>query len=151
MKGALIAAIIFGLISLSGCASLWSGNKSSDVSAPLEPNAVVRFMDVPVPAGFRLLDQDSYAFENAGVRVAMLKYKGKGSIDQISNFYKTQMAMHSWVLLNAIEYGQRLLNFDRETESCIISLFPKGSTTLVTVSLGPKSQSAPKKPDKPLK
>ena len=135
---------------LCGCALFPKKNKDMATSQVLEPQMQLRFADVPVPAGFKLLERESYSFENTGVRVGVLKYQGKVNADRVVNFYKEQMPMYNWNLLNSVEYGQRLLNFDREQETCIITLLPKGSSTVITVSLGPKSQM-PKKATKPVK
>jgi hypothetical protein len=50
-----------------------------------------------------------------------------------------------------VEYGERLLNFERENETCIVNLMPKGGKVTVTISLGPKSQSLSRKAEKPVK
>jgi hypothetical protein len=139
-------------ILLSGCASASSKNKQMAPSSLLEPQATVKFLDIPVPIGFKFLPKDSYSFESSGVRVGVLKYQGKAENPElVINFYKEQMPMYSWVLLNVIEYGDRLMNFERENESCIISLVPKGSNISITISLGPKSQVPSKKSYKPIK
>jgi len=111
---------------------------------------VVKFSDIPVPAGFKLLPFNSYSFQSSGVRVCVLKYQGKAGPDQVINFYREQMPMYNWNLLNIVEYGDRMLNFDRDNETCVVSLLPKGKTVLITVSVGPKPQ-LPKKPAKPVK
>ena len=131
---------------LMGCASI-SGNR-------LEPQAILKFSDVPIPAGLKPLPQVSYSFENAGVRVAVLKYQGKANVDQVMNFYKEQMPLYNWNLINIIEYGQRLLNFERENETCIITVQVAGfwnEDALVIISLGPKSQNLTKKSKTPVK
>ena len=144
--GALIFFII-GIFLLGGCETLLKKNKASTSPAALEPQAIVKFSDIPVPTGFKFLALDSYSFESGGVRVAVLKYQGKANIEQVMNFYRDQMPMYNWNLLNIIEYGQRLMNFDREAETCIISLESKGRSVIITASLGPKSQRL-KKPVK---
>jgi len=131
---------------LTGCTTT-SGSK-------LEPQTMLKFSDLPIPVGLKPLPQTSYSFENAGVRVAVLKYQGKANIDQVINFYKEQMPMYNWNLINIIEYGQRLLNFERENETCIITMQIAGfwnEDVLVTVSLGPKSQNLTKKSKSPVK
>jgi hypothetical protein len=131
---------------LIGCATI------SDTK--LEPQAILKFSDIPVPAGLKPLSQTSYSFENAGVRVGVLKYQGRAYIDQVINFYKEQMPMYNWNLINIIEYGQRLLNFERENETCIITMQIAGfwnEDVLVTISIGPKSQNLPKKTKSPFK
>jgi hypothetical protein len=57
------------------------------------------------------------------------------------------MLMYNWNLLNIIEYGDRLLNFDRDTETCVISIAPKGRSITIIISVGTKSQF-PRKTDK---
>jgi len=116
----------------------------------LEPQIQFKFNDVPVPQGFKIIMENSYSFETSGIRVGLLKYQGKSRVDQVVNFYKEQMRIHGWNLLNIIEFGEHMLNFEREGETCIVSLIPKGNIVFVTISLGPKSQY-PKDPEKPLK
>jgi hypothetical protein len=125
---------------ITGCSTI------SD--SKLEPQAILKFSDLPVPAGLKPLPQTSYSFENAGVRVGVLKYQGRANIDQVINFYKEQMPMSNWNLINIIEYDQRLMNFERENETCIITMQVAGfwnEDVLVTISIGPKSQNTPKK------
>ena len=143
MKTKLLILALLGFCALGflGCANLSNKNDNlSKNSSLLEPSAALKFNDVPVPAGFKLLPQNSYSFETSGVRVGVLKYQGKASPDQVISFYKEQMPLYNWNLLNIIEYGDRLMNFDREYESCIISLSPKGKNITITISVGPKTQ-----------
>jgi hypothetical protein len=131
---------------LSGC--------STASNSRIEPQAILKFSDIPIPAGLKPLPQTSYSFKNAGVRVAVLKYQGKANIDQLINFFKEQMPMYNWNLINIIEYGQRLLNFERDNETCIITIQVAGfwnEDALVTISLGPKSQNLAKKSKSPVK
>jgi hypothetical protein len=147
MRYVFLVVAIFVLI---GCAAM--PKKDAPLSSPaiLEPSATIKFADIPYPTGFKLLPQGSYVFESAGIRVGLLKYQGKANVEQVVNFYKEQMLMYNWDLLNTIEYGERLMNFDREQESCIISILPKGNNITITISVGPKSQIS-KKVEKPVK
>lgn len=141
MNRALCLVLSIGVlcVSLAGCGSLRSSSKDTSSSPFLEPQAAMKFSDVPVPVGFKFLAQDSYSFESSGVRVGILRYQGKANPDTVSNFFKEQMPMYNWVLLNSMEYGQRLLNFEREQESCIITMAGKGNSVTLTISVGPKS------------
>ena len=137
---------------LLGCSTLQDNtNTKSGNPESLEPQAIMKFTDIPVPVGLKSLPQHSYSFESSGVRVGVLKYQGKNNPDQVVNFYKEQMVMYNWNLVNIVEYGQRLLNFERENETCIITLEPKGSTIILTISLGPRSQTLSKKSKSPVK
>ncbi|MFH1397497.1 MAG: hypothetical protein ABIH27_02975 [Candidatus Omnitrophota bacterium] len=124
-----------------GCATTTDDKPGiSKNEAMLEPSALLKFNDIPIPTGFKNLPLDSYSFESAGVRVGLLKYQGKADPAQVVNFYKEQMTMYNWNLLNAVEYGEKILNFDRESESCIITISGKGNNVGITICLGPKSQ-----------
>ncbi|MCX5713303.1 MAG: hypothetical protein NT033_00490 [Candidatus Omnitrophica bacterium] len=143
--------VFFVVLNLTGCANLSKNEKSTGNPDILEPQAMLKFSDIPVPSGFKQLPNESYSFESGGMRVALLRYRGKGTQDQVVNFYKEQMVMYNWNLLNIVEYGQRLLNFERDAESCIINLTGSGNTTNISITLGPKTQPAPKKTKTPLK
>jgi len=140
-------SLICCILVLSGCSGLSKKDKEATGVAMLEPQAIVKFADVPIPAGFKQIPEESYSFENSGVRVAVLRYQGKADVNQVVSFYKEQMMMYHWNLLNVIEYGDSVMNFDRESESCIISLAPKGNSVVMTISLGPKSQVYKKSKD----
>jgi len=136
---------------LCSCAGVSKKDTLPQDKPLLEPQVMLKFSDIPAPAGFKFLPEESYTFESAGVRVGVLKYQGKVDVEQVVNFYKDQMPLYNWNLLNVVEYGERLLNFEREQETCIISLSPKGRNISITISLGPKSGIRPKKSDKPVK
>ena len=134
--------LLTGCLILGGCAILSKDKTNANL---LEPQPVFKFNDVPVPVGFKFVAQDSYSFETQGVRVGLLKYSGKADTDQVVNFYREQMAMYNWTLLNVVEYGQRLMNFDREQETCIINLQPNGRHLMITIAVGPKTPQASKR------
>ena len=145
----LLATFVFFFL---GCSMLSQQDKSMNSNpSALEPQAMNKFSDIPVPSGFKSLPGQSYSFESSGIRVGVLKFQGKADVDQIVSFYKEQMVMYNWNLLNVVEYGERLLNFDRENETCVITLLTRGKTVIITISLGPKPQNTPKKAVKPVK
>jgi hypothetical protein len=102
--------------------------------------------DIPVPYGFKLLTKNSYSFESGAIRVAVLRYKGSSQIESVVRFYKEQMPLSGWTLLNIIQYENSLLNFERDEETCIVDVSPRLTGVLVTVSLGPKPSMLPKTP-----
>lgn len=149
MKGIKLCIPVILISIISGCAVL-PRKTTSVTSYSLEPQAISKFADIPVPVGVKLVPMDSYAFESAGLRVGVLKYRGRVDADRVTSFYREQMPMYNWEVLNIVEYGQRLMNFDRETETCIITMDQKGKLLDITVTLGPKSQFS-KKSIKPVK
>jgi hypothetical protein len=151
MRKIFVLIIIWGLlISLNSCAMF--SKKDETVSGPqgIEPQLSAKFSDLPIPAGFKFLYKHSYSFQSGNVRMAVFRYSGRRDADKVTYFYKQQMPLYNWDLMNSIEYGTRLLNFERDNESCIITIQPKTFTTLITISLGPK-RSVVKKAEKPVK
>lgn len=146
-----IALLGYSVIALCGCAGVAKKDAPSKEESSLEPQSLLKFNDIPAPSGFKFLAEESYTFESQGVRVGVLKYQGRADVERVVNFYKNQMPLYNWNLLNAVEYGERLLNFEREQETCIINLSSKGKNITITLSLGPKSEMRPKKSDKPVK
>lgn len=144
----IILTVCFSLTGMLGCASL--SNKDSSPQT-LQAQSLLKFSDLPVPVGFKISAKDSYSFESSGMRVGLLRYKGKATTDQVVNFYKEQMPMYNWSLLNITEYGDCIMNFEREQESCIINISPDGSSSIISLAMGPKSQITPKKTKKPIK
>jgi len=139
------------LMLLSACASTPSRGSDPTQVPSLEPAAMLKMQDVPVPAGFVFVPEESYAFQSTNFRAGLLRYKGKGGGDQVIVFFKEQMPMYGWNLVNIVEYERRLLSFEKDQETCIIIVEGKDNRSVITVSIAPKSQASPRKTDKPIK
>lgn len=140
----LISAIVF----LSSCAGLFEARRKApaeeeaEVSEemPLEIAATFRFDDIPVPSDFRIDRLGSFAFQTEYSRVGLLKYKGRANPDKVVAFYKDQMPLYGWALVNIIEYGKRIINFEKEGQSCIITIESTRTKTILTIAASPKSK-----------
>ncbi len=99
----------------------------------------LKFDDVPVPAGFKLLLDRSFVFQTEETRVALLKYIGRANLPALINFYKEQMPIYNWALINIVEYEKSVLNFERDKQSCLINIELKGAKKIITISLSPKN------------
>lgn len=134
------------LLLLCGCTTTSSHQVSSVTSedeilpATLAASAEAsRFDDVPVPAGFKLLQDRSFVFQTEGVRVALLKYIGRAKLPELVNFYKEQMSLYNWDFLNIVEYEKSVLNFERDKQGCLINIEGNGAKKIITISLSPKN------------
>lgn len=136
---------------LSGCSTTYS-RKSDPTQIPaLEPAALLKFQDIPIPSGFAFIPEQSYAFQSTNFRAGLLKYQGKATGDQVTVFFKEQMPMYNWHLINIIEHSMRMLSFEKDQETCVITVDEKGSRAEITLSVAPKSQATIRRTDKPLK
>lgn len=150
-RNSLLILASFCALILSACVA--TSTKSSDPTQTpmLEPAAMLKFSDIPMPASFVFFPEESYAFQSAGFRAGLLKYKGKASGEQTVVFFKEQMPLYNWQLMNIVEHGRRMISFEKEQESCIITIDEKGKNAEITVSIAPKSHPAYRKTDKPIK
>lgn len=150
MKGRGLLILCFCIL-FSGCATV---NKGADLPPgevkPLFPQDALKFSDIPLPSGFKFLHKDSYSFQTENVRVAVLKYSGRPDVERVFKFFKEQLPLYNWHLINTTEFGRRMLNFDRDQETCIITVESRGLRTEFVISIGPKQGSA-KKLEKPIK
>jgi len=142
-KALVVGSCFLVLVLLAGCTTT-SGSRSYGSKAypdeSLEVSSVLRFDDVPIPTGFTTLDKESFAFQNDVTRVALLKYIGGKGIDEVVAFYKAQMPMYNWNPINIIEYERRIMNYEKEGESCIVTIEGKGRKSIVTIGVSPKSR-----------
>jgi len=136
---------IFGLFIFAvGCATIGSGSSSSSsgVQSSNGLAKILKFDDVPIPVGFRLIDNESFTFQNDQMRVGLLKYAGMPDADRVVSFYKEQMPLYNWDLINVIEYGQRVMNFERSDQTCIVTIQPASTRTVISIAVAPKANTA---------
>lgn len=117
-----------------------SYNKGTTANVALDVASILRFEDIPVPSGYKIIEQESFAFQNDETRVALLKYSGSNIADQVVGFYKEQMPVYNWSPINIIEYERKILNYEKESESCIVTIEALGRKSIVTIAISPKSR-----------
>ena len=134
------------LFCLAGCATTNGGSSSEFeqgevyAATTLAVSAKLRFSDLAVPAGFKLIKDKSFVFQTEQTRVALLKYAGRAKLEDLVEFYREQMLLYNWQLLNVVEYGRSVLNFERAEQSCIVTIEAKGMKKIITISVAPKSK-----------
>ena len=131
---------------ISGCAS----NKKAATPDEIMSDQFT-FSDVPIPSKFELLRDQSYAFKDGQARIALLRYKGKGKIDDISWFYQDKMAEFQWQEINIIDYDKNMQQFAKQEENCLVTIerinepwfgiFPCHKI-LITIQLIPQKQNS---------
>ncbi len=116
--------------------------KDRATATPLHTASLLKFSDVPIPVGFQLVDNESFAFQNEMTRVGLLKYAGRPEADRVVQFYLEQMPLYHWTFLNLLEYESRIINFEKPEQTCIVTVGKRGDRTQVTIAIAPKSGSA---------
>ena len=136
---------------LSGCSTIAidtgetakGKSYSSDLPLSVAPN--LRLEDIPVPEGFQFIANESFVFQNEQVRVGLLKYRGVAAPQQVLKFYKDQMPLYQWDLINIVEHEARTMNFEKVSQSCTVAIEGvegEEAETTVIISTAPKSSTA---------
>ncbi|MCX6338772.1 MAG: hypothetical protein NTX71_02490 [Candidatus Aureabacteria bacterium] len=102
----------------------------------------VTFEDIPVPAGFSLVRNDSYSFQNDVTRVGRLIYKGRSDINNVLAFFQQQMPLHGWQEMSYIDYRSSTRYYEKEGQSCILTVEPRTgwSNIRIVLSTQPKTK-----------
>lgn len=139
LKNSLIIIMVLAVLS-SGCATSKSSKKDEEIiTKSLEVAMSLKFQDVPIPAGFKSVDSESFSFQNEAMRVGIMKFIGRANADNLVSFYKEQMPLYNWRFLNMIEYDRRILSFDRSDQSCIVAINQSKLSTVITITVAPKA------------
>lgn len=109
------------------------------VEKPLGVASTLRFEDIPVPNGFNIVRGQSFIYQDASVRVGLLKYSGWAKASQVISFFKSQMPLYNWNLINVVEFGNITMNFVKADESCVITVEPLTTKSLINIVISPKS------------
>jgi len=115
------------------------GGEAARIEKPLSVALTLRFEDVPVPAGFGLLRDQSFIFQDGSTRVGLLRYSGRANASQVIAFFKTQMSLYNWELQNIVEYGNITLNFLKSGENCVVTIEPLATKSIISIIISPKT------------
>ncbi|HNQ24521.1 MAG TPA: hypothetical protein PKK06_15660 [Phycisphaerae bacterium] len=124
-----------------GCASTSPGPVGEGLvvaSNPHEP-------DLPLPAGFHLVERSSEDFRAGALRYIRHRYVGRADKPAVRDFYRRQMPLVRWVSLsdNQVE-GRYTMRFERADETCTITIDgepgARSGQVRVEVIVAPKPQ-----------
>lgn len=107
-----------------GCASSPSGKHDVRLVASARPHEP----DIPIPAGFKLVDSASED-RSTGVSRLYLRHMYTGRADKyaVRNFYREQMPLARWTMVSAGNIrGVCTLRFEKGNESCDVDIRDAG-------------------------
>ena len=133
------------LIVFLGCASAGPNTRSDGATKELGVASILKFEDVPIPAGFRIVTDQSFSFQNELTRVGILRYAGRANAQRVIQFYKDQMPLYNWQFVNMIEYDRSLLNFEKADQTCTVTVEVGITKTALAIAVAPKGTSVSKK------
>lgn len=122
----------------AACATTNGRNAAELLQASPEPLE----RDIPLPAGFVLVERSSEDWSSGATRYVRHRYRGRRSVVEVRGFYRRQMPLIRWTpVVDRLLDGRRTLQFERGQEACMVTitarsgLFSGGS--IVDVIIGP--------------
>ncbi len=130
-----VAVLLVGLS--SSCAS--SGRAGRNVRLQ---SGTPYSKDIPLPEGFRLIDQSSEDWSSEAVRYLRHQYAGRADRLNVREFYRKQMPLVRWTADSESDvHGRCTMQFSRRNEHCTITIRKKRSVlrsrTVVDVIIAP--------------
>ncbi|MAE61866.1 MAG: hypothetical protein CMJ49_10990 [Planctomycetaceae bacterium] len=148
----ILFSVFVGLLAVAGCGSAASGsqplalsahksdpaliNTTPRTEAGLYPQSRPPIADLPVPAGFKIVEATSRSHQTDAQRTVDHTYKGRDSRIQVERFYRRQMPAAGWTWRDStMADGVHMLHFDKDDHRCAvrISLEPRPLRDAVTV------------------
>lgn len=128
-------------MSLNGCAGV---HRSSDVLA-LKVSAHPLVRDIPVPEGFRLVDQSCEDWASGPIRYIRHRYTGRADKHAVRRFYREQMPLVRWTAISdANLHGRFTMRFERSKEYCTVFIDSpaarKSDQVIVDVIISPANR-----------
>ncbi len=101
--------------------------------------SAAQFQDVPVPAGFRIIDRhhESHSLSLDKYRFGAYRYLGSGAVDSAVSYALARLPQHAWQLIERDGQGtdaQRLV-FEREDYRVEYRVRRQESRTLIDVDI----------------
>jgi hypothetical protein len=99
------------------------------------------FDDIPVYPGFKLIPEKSFVYESGNVKVGRLIFRGKSSINDLVNYYKTTLPEQGWEPISISIYGKDA-NLTYVTSDRVLQLrMTQGfSETTLIIQVGPRGE-----------
>jgi len=123
-----------------------SGGESPAASAVHDP--VIR--DIPKPAGFKLVDKNTQAVAAGQYRIAKCEYRGDTDRAGVKRFYEEYMPSAGFTLRQwSLDKGTYLLNFESNSELCVVKIGQSGWRTVINIEVVPKPQGPAERDNPP--
>ncbi len=131
-------AALLALSALVGCTA---GNDPGPTASPRQHPTLE---GVPLPSGFRLVDDHSVGRASGPIRVGKFEFVGDTERAAVARFYKEYMPSGGWKLLQEeFDRGVYDLQFESQAEECRVRIKPEAARrTSIVVSIGPRPKGS---------
>jgi hypothetical protein len=138
-----VTLLVCVLLPSGACTGPAARTGGLELSASADPYEA----DIPLPAGFALVDRSSEDWSSGPLRYLRHTYVGRADKYTVRKFYREQMPLVRWTALADRQlHGRYTLRFRRGREMCTIVIAGQGSRlyprTTVDVTIYPGSHES---------
>ena len=133
-------AVPLAVLALGGCynGQLRIDGRSVDDLAVPGTTVEMQQADVPVPRGFTLMPNDSYAYTDGFRSVSLVYHAPDARVEDTAGFYLNQMRNSNWILVRDVGTNTRLLFFEKDRQECVVLIQSKGFAARLQVDIHPQ-------------
>jgi len=131
-----VATAVLAVLAIGGLMVLALGcGPGKELPAAAAPAVNPRLPDVPVPFGFKFIEDKSKDRMAGGTREVEHRYEGDAPVRQVSEFYRLHMQSFGWTLKEeTFAGGRQRFTFQKGAETCYISIWDDwGTKVLINV------------------
>lgn len=141
MKICSLSSVTCFVVSIFGCATMALETKvsSTERSAEKERRAArYCFVDIPVPADFKLPSTSDFVFQHLGRSTCMLSFVIERGIITLSAFFTDNMSENSWQSVSSYNPPKAfIMIYHKDDRWCVINLKEREHLTFVEIWVAP--------------
>jgi hypothetical protein len=143
----LLALAFFVAASVAGCSYLGLQRQADQpgaqaaATAPEKTSVYYDFDDIAVPAGFKLVKDDSFVYQSGSLRNGLLVFEGRVEPISAANFIVAAMTRDGWRMKSSFKYGRSLMLFEKPNKVALVSVKDGMTSTRLEVWVAPTPET----------
>ncbi len=145
MKKVLRRKTVFGcigigvaiFITISGCASVKSLNKSATKTKQGAIPSYYDFGDVLIPKELKITKKLSFVYRTPGFTTGVLTLTGRVEINSLVAFFENNMIKDNWREISSFKSPRTIMLFQKENRFCVINIIDEEPKVRVDIWVSP--------------
>ena len=144
-----LSVVVVAFFILSGCGVLKPIDNTGNKGGPSQTGKGFAgvyhdFDDILIPRAMQVNRKLSSVFEIPAMSAGVLSLGGKIKIDELIEYFKTNMAKDNWTVVSMFKGPRSILQFEKGNRWCVMTLMDNryGYKTQVEIWVTPKNDAA---------
>ncbi len=124
-------------LTISGCASVTSLNKSATKAKKGPIPSYYDFGDVLIPKELKIKKKLSFVYRTPGFTTGVLTLTGRVEINSLIVFFENNMAKDNWREISSFKSPRTIMLFQKENRFCVINIIDEEPKVRVDIWVSP--------------